>query len=699
MSGFGGTIDTLLVAVPIVAIAGLVLLWFFLPRVQEWMRRPRWRWIAAGAVFAGVVAGATPVLLTSVDLSRQRSAIMERLAQANLNERNPVTVELLEQGSVTVGNRVYRSAQLRRAGEQMFDPHTGRVQYQRELAELLVAPQMPRWAPPIIFDTVAVAGIIAAGAALGAVAVLLGLAPMLAAVTLGAVAAGAVALLTRNGAMLIALAGMVTLVTGYGVLSRLVLRCLSWSATTPAVANIVVRESTRKWYTAAFILVLLVTLPLVPLAIESGDPLRYRVQTFLSWSLGVSIGLAALLTLVLSCSTVALEIRDRQIWQTLTKPAHRISYLLGKWLGVVSVSFVMLAVSGVSILLFVEYMRTQPAQNIMDEIAVRDEILVARLGARPEYVLPAREQIDARVTEMIEADPTIREDIRRGVRREVDVRRQLAEQVRTEALAAQRGIAPNETRTLVFRGLGPAKRLGDAVTLTFLLHIGASDPHTEHPVVFIFPDGQWLQRSFRPAQRHMLLIPTEYIDDNGELKIGVGNFGERNEQFHGGMSTLMWDPDGIEVLYKVGGFEGNFVRALLLEWVKLAFLAMLGVCCASVLSFPVALLFTTTVYAIGSLTPFLDVAIEHYWVDPEQPFLAQAFQHAVLWIATASNWLLSGFGAVSGETLLVEGRLVSWGMVLRTLGVLGILWSGAVLVAGWLAFGRKELAIYSGQGG
>ena len=43
-------------------------------------------------------------------------------------------------------------------------------------------------------------------------------------------------------------------------------------------------------------------------------------------------------------------------------------------------------------------------------------------------------------------------------------------------------------------------------------------------------------------------------------------------------------------------------------------------------------------------------------------------------------------------------RLVSWGAVIRTLLVLGLAWSGLALVIGYLAFRRKELAIYSGQG-
>lgn len=699
MSGFGTTIDAMLMAAPVAAVALLVALWLLLPRVESMLRRPRARWIAAGIVFLAVLAAGSPVLLTSFDLSSQRRAIVAQLAQADLKERNPITVELLEHGRVTVGERVYESIHLKRAGEDAFDQRSGKLEHQEQIAEFLLAPSMPRWAPPSIMNTTGVAAVVAGGALLGAGAVLLGLAPLLAAVLLVAGGAASMALLGGRLQLLIALAGMVVLVTGYAVLGSLLLRVVSAAHPTSAVANIVMRESTRKWYTGAFILVLLVALPLVPLAIEANDPLRYRVQTFLGWSLAVTFASAALLTLVLSCSTVALEIRDRQIWQTLTKPVERLSYILGKWLGVVGVTFVMLAVSGLSILLFVEYMRTQPAQNLMDQLAVRDEVLVARLGARPEYRVLPKEQVDAAVTERMAADPSISADIQNGVRREIDIRRMLAEQIRSEDFSRQRSVEPGRLESYVFRGLDRARDLGGTVTLTFLLHIGASDPHTQHPVTFRLKDGTQISRIYVPAQRHVLQIPVEYIEPDGTLTVQIGNLGLRGDEELPGESTLMWDADGIEVLFKVGGFEANFLRALLLEWTKLAFLAMLGCCCGTVLSFPVALLFTATVFSIGSLTPFLAEAIEYYTVEPSEPVLVQAFHAVILAIAIAAHWLLSGFGAVSGETLLVEGRLVSWAMVARAFLVLGVVWSGGALLVGWLAFRRKEIAIYSGQGG
>lgn len=698
MSGFGVVMTTLLIAAIPVALLGLWFLWAAQARIEAFLRKPRRLAIVASIAAGAVILAGLPIVVISYRLAQQRSAILDRLANASLRERDAATVELIEQGTVTVGTKVYGSIQLRQLGEQLFDKSTGKLAYAEQLAELLMAPSMPEWAPPAIFNTWGIAAVLLVGAGIGAGAVLLGLAPLLAAVMLASGGAASVALLTGRLGMLVAIVGMIVLITGYGVLSRLFLRALSGANPTTAVANIVLRESTRQWYTGAFIIVLLVVLPLVPLAIDAG-PLRYRVQAFLSWSLGVTFGLAGLLTLVLSCATVALEIRDRQIWQTLTKPLDRLSYIIGKWLGVVLVNAVLLIVSGVSILLFVEYMRTQPAQNFMDETAVRDEVLVARVGARPEVVQPTAEQVRIAVDGLIASDPTLRAELDDKTRDEATVRRALSEQVRRDALAAQRQIAPAESRTFVFQGLQRARELQSNVALSFFFHIGASNPHEQHPVIFAFKDGRWIDRIFVPAQRHTQLIPWNYVDPDGSLTIEIRNLGVRDDQFFAGSGTINWDADGVEVLFKVGGFEANFVRAFLLEWIKLAFLAMLGICCATVLSFPVALLFTTTVYFVGLLSPFLAAAIDNYWINPADYWLVQAFQGVIRAIAVAAHFALSGFGEVSGESLLVEGRLVSWWSVGRTLLVIGVIWTGLTALIGWAIFRRKELAIYSGHGG
>jgi hypothetical protein len=142
------------------------------------------------------------------------------------------------------------------------------------------------------------------------------------------------------------------------------------------------------------------------------------------------------------------------------------------------------------------------------------------------------------------------------------------------------------------------------VTLRFLLHAGASDSHSAYPIVFRFKDGSWIDRKFVPAQSCILPVPAEMIDDDGHLQVEFMNldFDANAKAFVPGPYTFNWDQDGVEVLYRVGGFEANYLRAMSVNLVKLSFLAMLAVCSATFLSFPVACLLSFAIFLAGSLS-------------------------------------------------------------------------------------------------
>jgi hypothetical protein len=67
-------------------------------------------------------------------------------------------------------------------------------------------------------------------------------------------------------------------------------------------------------------------------------------------------------------------------------------------------------------------------------------------------------------------------------------------------------------------------------------------------------------------------------------------------------------------------------------------------------------------------------------------------------LAITVEFLLRPFGQISANESLVRGLNVSWERVGQAVMVIGLAWTGGTLLIGWLAFRRKELAIYSGQG-
>ena len=105
-----------------------------------------------------------------------------------------------------------------------------------------------------------------------------------------------------------------------------------------------------------FIVILLVLMALIPNSLTEDQPLRFRVQQWLSYGLGFSYAVLALLTLFLSVATVAFEQRDKIIWQTATKPVASWQYVLGKWSGVMVLNLVLLSVSAGGVYIFTEFL-------------------------------------------------------------------------------------------------------------------------------------------------------------------------------------------------------------------------------------------------------------------------------------------------------------------------------------------------------
>ncbi|MCA9285496.1 MAG: hypothetical protein KDA22_09790 [Phycisphaerales bacterium] len=643
--------------------------------------------IVAAAACLGVFL---PLAQSASSLQSQRQALAKAMADQNINRRDPQAVSIKESGIVTVNGRDYGGEQIKRLADVVFDPSGDLVAVDR-LIEIMLADQVPGWAPQFLLEQPRTVILVMALCLVWLEAIIwLGLSVPFAGTVLGTALAGLPFFLWGSIGGLVSVAGIGLLTFTFVLLVRLLLMALRWPAQPIAVAHTLVKEATRLNISLAFIVLLLLALPLIPLWIDPSQPLRYQLQTFISRSLNLTFVLAACMTLLLSCATVAFEIRDRQIWQLMTKPVSRLGYLFGKFLGVVLLDLLLLVIAGVSIFLFVQYLRTRPTSDILDAQAVQAEVLTARAGAFPEYTRLNREQLIATVDEEIRNDPVLEKEIDDGVRNEREVKRELAVKAQVEYLRKQRVIPPGEKRTFTFRGLGPAKRSAVPLTLRYMFYAGRSDSHEKLPVVFDFGEVA-IQRLFVPVQAHVLTVSPEVIRDDGTVELSIYNVYFEGDQTFAGPYDINFDAKDFELLYRVSDFESNFLRAMIVQWLRLAFLAMLGVAAATFLSFPVACILSFSIFLIASMAPFLAESLEYWSAD-------DAARGAVLIIASASEWLLRSFSSVRPTQLLVEGRLVSWGAVIRTLLVLGLAWSGLALVIGYLAFRRKELAIYSGQG-
>lgn len=648
------------------------------------------------------------MLVTTYSLSSQQGALVTALTGQNINRGDEHASSLRATGTVTVGGRTYGGEQFLNAPTPLFDQE-GNIIAPSMLAEAMLASQRPQWIPNWMLEQTGTTWMLAILATAWLMAIIwLGITlPFLLTIVGTSAPVLLCMVLDKRGGML-AFAGIGLLTFTFVLLTRLMLLALNRPWQMLAVAHTVVKEASRTRLSLVFIVILLIALPLLPLWLDPASPLRFRVQTFIARSMGLTFMVAACMTLFLSCATVAFEIRDRQIWQLMTKPVQRFHYLMGKWVGVMAVNLILLVVSGVSIFTFVQYLRNLPppmtgTPGVLDSLAVRDEVLTARAVARPDFPRLTPDEVRMRIDELIRNDPELsqRESI------PLSLRMKYEEDLQKVFGSRQRSVAPGNYNEYTFTGLGAAKRLNSTMTLRYRFHILRNDEHQTFPALFVFNGDRSTERhvQYVPTMSHSFPLGPGLIKDDGTLTVWIVNLYQPTAEQRG-LGSLNFDETDFEIMYKVANFEGNFLRAVLVSWIKLAFLAAIGVCASTFLSFPVACLLSFTVFIAGMLGPFLAEALEWFYPpetkDMDWSNIGLVIYWAVHWItrviALALTWLLSAFGEYRPTNDLVEGKVIPWYQVGMGLLRIGILWTGISLSIGWLVLRRRQLAIYSGQG-
>ncbi|HMN97659.1 MAG TPA: ABC transporter permease subunit [Phycisphaerales bacterium] len=642
------------------------------------------------------LAVVVPATIAASSFTGTRDRLIAAIEGRSLATSDPAAVRLRDFGTIELDGRSYGGQEITALGDLLFDA-SGEVNAPARLVELMIADERPRFVPEFLLERSGTLWLMAALLVIWfQLVVWLGLTFPFLLVLVGTVLAATPFHLAGQTGAVVGIAGIGLLTFSFVLLVRLTLAALDWRVRPLAVAHTVVKESLRLRVSLGFIVALLVLLPLIPLWISPEQPLRYQIQTFISRSLTLTYVAAACMTLLLGCATVAFEIRDRQIWQLFTKPIGRAQYIFGKFIGIAALNAVLLVVCGISIFVFVQYLRTRPAADMLDAAAVRDQVLTARANSMPVYTRLNREELLSRVDMKIDSDAMLQAEIESGQRTRDDIRRSLALPIQTEHLQRQRTIGAGESRTFVFPGLESARRLDAPLTLRYLFYCGRSDAHETHPVIFEF-DGfePPIYRLYVPAQAHVLTVPASVVRDDGTVSLTIWNVGLDQEGNPApARYTISFDAKDLELLYKVAEFETNFARAIFVVWMKLAFLAMLAVCSATFLSFPVACILSFSIFAVGSMAPFLAQSLEYWSIDDNW----RLDQIAVYGIAQGAEFMLRSFGRLRPTEALVQGRVVPGREILNGLLIIGLLWSGLAMLLGWLIFRRKELAIYSGHG-
>ncbi|MEK6702346.1 MAG: hypothetical protein AABZ53_08790 [Planctomycetota bacterium] len=572
--------------------------------------------------------------------------------------------------------------------------------YQRAVAQLM-AGQTDK-------TSVAVGFAAAAGVVVGAIWLGLGLTLALFVLAAAAVVAPLAAFgSTRDWSRL--LGGVALLGASFTVLMRLLSMTFSGSHPVLAIARNTLAEAVRLKLSLLFIVILLFALASVPGMLNAQTPLRYRVQSFLQYATGGSFWFIAVLIVLFSVSTVATEQRGKVIWQTMTKPVSSAQYILGKWLGIAGLAAVLLSVTGVGVFFFVEFLRAQPAHGEIGPFKTRDgDTLSEDRRFLETQILASRVVVENEPVDLATNDPAKFREAVAGYLKEIhdsnaafdptdptnqnDVAKSLNDQLERSYRAVEP--APG-WKTYTFKGLADARDKSILLTFRFKIDAGSNRPDVTLKITFAFDRIGLITWDCPLGQYQTITLPPNVIREDGTLSVGV-----INGAFYGNNLRLNAEPfsfpkSALAVSYSAGSYRLNFARVVFILWVKLAFLAMIGVFAGTFLSFPVASLVAFTVFIAAESTNFIQKALVVF-DDMDNKGNVVMWKWVIVRIAESISGIFKLYGDLQPTARIVDGALLSWSQVAVGTTVLAGA-TGLIYILAVAIFRRRELAIYSGN--
>lgn len=209
-----------------------------------------------------------------------------------------------------------------------------------------------------------------------------------------------------------------------------------------------------------------------------------------------------------------------------------------------------------------------------------------------------------------------------------------------------------------------------------------------------------------------LPVPASLINNSGEMVLTITVPDARQDGFEQQSMRFNYKDDVIEVFYRVGSFEANLVKAMTIVWLKLAFLAMVGLMAGSLLSFPVAAMLALIVYVAAAASGVINDSLDSYagFARSDNTFevitgtvagffstiaageVYDAFKLLLRLIGEAFMLLIPSFGEFNTHQPLSDGHVISNGTVANAALKIGLIWTGIAAIIGLFLFNRKEIA-------
>jgi hypothetical protein len=456
-----------------------------------------------------------------------------------------------------------------------------------------------------------------------------------------------------------------------------------------AICLLTVRAAFRYRLVVVMALLLIGGVVVLPIVIKDDGTARGFTQIVLTYTLALITTLLGFVTIWMGCGSLAREIEDAQMQMVAVKPVARWEIWIGKWLGIMALNAMLLGVSAGAVFVLMQLKARrfpEPHHQLF-----RKQVFFARGEARPpelDYKKIAEQVLQERLKtpagQSITNVPAFRKFAQEQVKGELQTIRQDYGQEWTIDLHKQMWDLKDVPMQLRLKFNVAMENLNNQ----YLLEIEVGDP----------ADGQ--QRVWNAGAVSLpndtfneLNVPANLFNAKGQLKVRIANRNDTAIQFP--------MEDGITILYREGGFFGNFSRGVGIIFCWLGFLAALGLMSASFLSFNVAAFFSLGMLLIGLSSGTLKQIVEeggisgvnHETGRTENPALIDQMAVPVAKGLLAILGMVKNFSPIDA---LSSGRSIPWSELGLAVLQIWVVMAGLLTAVGIFTFSRRELATAQG---
>lgn len=328
--------------------------------------------------------------------------------------------------------------------------------------------------------------------------------------------------------------------------------------------------------TIALLIFLLVT-PLLCSNLSGDGTAEGKFKVFVTYSFLISSIILTLTNISVSCSLISSEWKKKTLFLLDVKPIKRWQIILGKWLGVLTINFVLI----ISFLLSMVFSSVFVSNNLKENFPEYRSIFITDVELFPVSAGGISQENPHSFMPILR----MYSETRKGEK---------------ETYA----VSPRESMKWTFKGI---KKSSDDLYLSYRFQ--TAGPEEQTILGYWLIGNRSLSKPFESETNvskdkiHRLRVPIDAVSDDGELNVVYLNVEPTN-------ISVLFNKSDFKILYPQGNYWINLIRSAVNLLILVTFVCSVGLCFSCITSNLTAVLSTSILISISYMHDFIEIMID-----------------------------------------------------------------------------------------